>query len=135
GYQQAYLDLIRGVAATARQWPEVPLVDHSLYGELPRTNVSVKLSALDNHFDPIDHDGAIQRAGERLRELLRAARERGAFINIAMESYAPKNLAHAVFREVLEDDEFRDFTDIGIVVQAYLKDSADDVQSLLDWTR
>ena len=62
-YFQAYLDLIRGIAPTANAWPEVPQIDRGLLGELPRVNVSVKLSALDSQFDA-DRSGRDAPAGE-----------------------------------------------------------------------
>ncbi len=56
-YLAAYLDLIRGIATTANGWPEMAQIDRGLLHELPRVNVSVKLSALDSRFDPIDPEG------------------------------------------------------------------------------
>ena len=38
-----------------------------------------------------------------------------------------------VFTEVLCEDEFRDWKDVGIVVQAYLKDGLDDLKMLHEW--
>ncbi len=67
-------------------------------GELPRVNVSVKLSALDSQFDPIDREGTIARVAARLRELLRVAREQRAFVHVDMESYRTKDLTLAIFQ-------------------------------------
>ena len=41
-----------------------------------------------------------------------------------MEQYAFKDLTLRIFREVLDEDEFRDWPDVGIAIQAYLRDSA-----------
>ncbi len=129
----AYIDLIESLAPTINSWPEVPQVDRGVESELPRVNVSIKLSALDNQFDPIDWDGSIARAGERFRQLLRVARKHRAFINIDMESYHTKDLTLAVFKQVLMEDEFRDVGDVGIVIQCYLRDSERDLRHLRDW--
>ncbi|MCA9209376.1 MAG: bifunctional proline dehydrogenase/L-glutamate gamma-semialdehyde dehydrogenase, partial [Planctomycetales bacterium] len=94
---------------------------------------SIKLSALDSQFDAIDPAGAVAVAGGRLRELLRIARRQRAFINVDMESYAVKDLTLHVFKTVLDEPEFRDVTDVGIVVQAYLLDSEADLIELRDW--
>ena len=126
-YLQAYLDLIRGVAPTVNAWPEVPQIDRGLFEELPRANVSVKLTALDSQFDAIDHYGTSRRVKSRLRELLlRTARENRAFVNIDMESYREKDLTLEIFKQILMEDEFRRTTNVGIVIQAYLRDSAED---------
>ena len=40
-----------------------------------------------------------------------------------MEQYAYKDLTLRIFREVLDEDEFRDWPDVGIAIQAYLRDT------------
>jgi RHH-type proline utilization regulon transcriptional repressor/proline dehydrogenase/delta 1-pyrroline-5-carboxylate dehydrogenase len=132
-YLRAYVDLINGMAPVVNHWPEVPQIDRASLVELPRVNVSVKLSALDSQFDPIDPAGTTRRVGGRLRTLLRAARAQRAFVNIDMESYRTKDLTLAIFRQILMEDEFRDTSDVGIVIQCYLQDSAADLRELRDW--
>jgi len=132
-YFRAYVDLIESIAPTVNSWPEVPQIDRGVPGTLPRVNVSVKLSALDSQFDAIDPEGTMRRVGRRLRELLRVARSNRAFVNIDMESYDKKDLTLGIFKRVLMEDEFRETSDVGIVIQCYLRDAGGDVQSLLDW--
>jgi RHH-type proline utilization regulon transcriptional repressor/proline dehydrogenase/delta 1-pyrroline-5-carboxylate dehydrogenase len=52
-----------------------------------------------------------------------------------MEHYAYKDLTIEIFKQVLMEDEFRDFPDAGIVIQAYLPDAGDDLQGLLEWVK
>jgi RHH-type proline utilization regulon transcriptional repressor/proline dehydrogenase/delta 1-pyrroline-5-carboxylate dehydrogenase len=130
---QAYCELIENVAPTVNAWEEIPQIDRDHQGPLPRMNLSIKLSALDSQFDAIDQQGTLRRCGDRLRELLRVARRAGAFINVDMESYAKKDLTLHIFRQVLNEPEFRDFPDAGIVIQCYLRDAADDLFALRDW--
>jgi RHH-type proline utilization regulon transcriptional repressor/proline dehydrogenase/delta 1-pyrroline-5-carboxylate dehydrogenase len=132
-YFRMYLDLIEQIAPRANAWPEVPQIDRGTFEELPRLNLSVKLSALDSQFDPIDPEGTTRRVAERLRQLLRAARLRRAFIHVDMESYQVKDLTLAIFQQVLAEPEFRDFADVGIVIQGYLRDSGEDLVRLRDW--
>jgi RHH-type proline utilization regulon transcriptional repressor/proline dehydrogenase/delta 1-pyrroline-5-carboxylate dehydrogenase len=132
-YLRQYLDLIEQIAPTVNAWPESPQIDRSDLAELPRVNVSVKLSALDSRFDGIDPEGSTRRVAARLRELLRLARGHRAHVHVDMESYHAKDLTLAVFREVLMEDEFRDWPDVGIVIQAYLRDSAADLALLAEW--
>lgn len=132
-YQQLYLDLIGGLGPVVRQWPEVPRVDRGQFETLPRLNVSVKLSALDPRFDAIDPEGTAARVGARLRPILRRARAEGAYVHVDMESYAVKSLSLAIFRQILAEDEFRDWPDCGIVIQAYLRDAERDLRELADW--
>jgi RHH-type proline utilization regulon transcriptional repressor/proline dehydrogenase/delta 1-pyrroline-5-carboxylate dehydrogenase len=43
-----------------------------------------------------------------------------------MESYDKKDLTLHIFKTVLSEPEFRDWTDVGIVIQCYLDDSVAD---------
>ena len=134
-YLQAYLNLITGIAPTVNSWPEVPQIDRAELAELPRVNVSIKLSALDSQFDAIDSAGSARRVSQRLRTLLRTARQHRAFVNVDMESYPAKDLTLAIFKQILLEDEFRELTDVGIVIQCYLREAEADLQGLLDWAR
>ncbi|MBX3413712.1 MAG: proline dehydrogenase family protein [Pirellulales bacterium] len=134
-YLAAYLDLIRHAAPIANAWPEAPQIDRDLHGPLPRVNVSVKLSALDPRFDAIDPRGTTERVAQRFRQLLRTAREHRVFVNVDMESYALKDLTFDIFCEILGEEEFRHTTDVGIVIQGYLRDSEADLRRLIAWSR
>jgi len=96
-------------------------------------NVSVKLSSLDSQFDPIDPVGTSRRVRDRLRPILRAAKARGAFINVDMEQHAYKDVTLRIFRDILEEEEFRRWADVGIAIQAYLKDAGEDLVALAGW--
>jgi RHH-type proline utilization regulon transcriptional repressor/proline dehydrogenase/delta 1-pyrroline-5-carboxylate dehydrogenase len=128
-----YLDLVEGLSRQVNAQPEVPLIDRDAEGPLPRVNVSVKLSALYSQFDPIDPAGTSAAVRARLRPILRAARDRGAFVNFDMEQYAFKDATLQIFREILAEGEFHDWPDAGIAIQAYLRDSEADLEHLRDW--
>ncbi|QGJ71198.1 L-glutamate gamma-semialdehyde dehydrogenase [Planctomycetales bacterium 10988] len=132
-FLQSYLYLIENISPQVNQWEEIPTIDRDHHGPIPRMNLSIKLSALDSHFDPIDPEGALKRVGPRLRTLLRKAKEHRAFINLDMESYATKDLTLWLFKQVLSEEEFRDVTDVGIVIQAYLWEAERDLIALRDW--
>lgn len=134
-YQQQYLNLIAGLTEQANQWPEDCQLDCDHLGTIPRVNVSLKLSALCSHFRPVDPTGTTDEVLSRLRPILRAAREHGAYIHVDMEQYAFKDLTLDIFQQVLMEAEFRDFADVGIVIQAYLPDAESDLQRLLKWSK
>ncbi len=131
--QQEYLSLIDGLSKQVNDWPKVPLIDESPAGPLPRVNVSVKLSALYSQFDPVDPEGTSRLVRERLRPILRAAQASRAFVNFDMEQYSFKDLTLRIFREILDEAEFRAWPDVGIAIQAYLKDCLADLGQLRDW--
>ena len=112
--------------------PEIPLIDRDHEGPFPRVNVSVKLSALNSQFDPIDPEGTSRVVRRRLRPILSAAKETGAFVNFDMEQYSFKDTTLRIFRDILQEEEFHDWPHVGIAIQAYLKDTEDDLKQLLD---
>jgi RHH-type proline utilization regulon transcriptional repressor/proline dehydrogenase/delta 1-pyrroline-5-carboxylate dehydrogenase len=133
--QQEYLDLIQGLSRDVNRRPAVDLIDADENGPLPRVNVSVKLTALYSQFDPIDPEGTSRAVLARLRPILRLARQNHAFVNVDMEQYSYKEVTLHIFRRVLEEDEFRDWPDAGIAIQAYLKDCGADLEALAAWAR
>ena len=134
-YQQSYLDLIDGIAPVVNGWPQHDRIDCDNDGHLPRVNVSIKLSALVSHFRPADASGTAEAVKQRLRPLLRKARENHAYVHFDMEQYAYKDLTLEIFKQTLIEDEFRDWPDVGIVIQAYLTDSERDLSRLLEWSK
>lgn len=131
--QRDYLDLIDGLSRAVNRWPEISLIDSDDQGPIPRVNVSVKLSSLYSQFDPIDPEGTSAAVLGRLRPILRAAQQCRAFVNLDMEQYAFKDLTLRIFRDVLHEDEFRDWPDVGIALQAYLRDGSADLEDLARW--
>ncbi|HKE76463.1 MAG TPA: bifunctional proline dehydrogenase/L-glutamate gamma-semialdehyde dehydrogenase, partial [Acidimicrobiales bacterium] len=85
------------------------------------------------HYEPLSADVGLAGAKERLRPLLRLAREHGAFVNFDMEHCDAKDLTLRLFRELMSEDEFADQA-AGIVVQAYLRDSRDDLADVIAWS-
>jgi RHH-type proline utilization regulon transcriptional repressor/proline dehydrogenase/delta 1-pyrroline-5-carboxylate dehydrogenase len=120
-YQQAYLDLLRQLARATGDKP----------GQRP--HVSLKLSSLYSQITAEDPRGSVRAIAERLRPLLRTAREAGVAITVDMEQYDFKHIVLQCFMSVLAESEYRDWSDVGIAIQAYLKDARDDLQVLLDW--
>jgi RHH-type transcriptional regulator, proline utilization regulon repressor / proline dehydrogenase / delta 1-pyrroline-5-carboxylate dehydrogenase len=134
-YAAAYTRLLEELPPLAANWAHDQLVDDGPDGPMPRVNLSLKLSALDSQFDAIDPEGSGARVLARLRPLWRLARSRGAQLHIDMESHATKDLTLAIFRQIASEDEFRDWPDCGVVVQAYLRDSPRDLEQLAAWAR
>ncbi len=134
-YQQQYLNLIEGLAPVVNSWHEDAHLDRDNEGWIPRVNVSLKLSALFSRFRPIDPKGTAEGVKPRLRPILRAARENDAYVHIDMEHYAYKDLTLEIFKQVFMEDEFRDYPDCGIVIQAYLPEASRDLEDLLKWTK
>ena len=136
-YFDRYLELIESLAAEAKDWPFSEQLEGGAGGRrpMPKVNVSVKISALYSQIHPADPEGAIWHLKERLRPLFRRAKELGVFINLDMENYGLKNLTLSLFESLLDEPEFVDYHDAGIVIQAYLRDSPADIERLIAWAQ
>ena len=133
--QKEYLELVQGLTDAVNTWPEIPAIDRDDRGPIPRVNVSVKLSALYSQFDPIDPAGTSKAVRQRLRPILSLAKKTGAFVNFDMEHYAFKDVTIQIFRDILTEPEFIDWPDVGIAIQAYLRDTERDLQELISWAK
>jgi len=134
-YAARYLALIEGLARQVAQWEPPCQSNISPRGQLPALNVSVKLSALHSQIQPSDPDTAMGKILERLRPLLRRAKELGAFVNFDMESYALKDLTVRSFKTIFSEAEFAEQPACGLALQAYLKDSEADLRGIIAWAR
>lgn len=133
--KEDYLHLIAGLSAQINPLPTRPLIDRDDRGPIPRVNVSVKLSALYSQFDPIDPAGTSREVRARLRPILYAARQQGAFVNFDMEQYSFKDTTLDIFEEILTEPDFRDWSNVGIAIQAYLRDTEADLVRLTAWAK
>ncbi|MHB1568479.1 MAG: proline dehydrogenase family protein, partial [Solirubrobacteraceae bacterium] len=124
---------IEVLAAATPDWPARPALERDLAGPLPRTNVCVKVSALT----PLLRPDAPQRgqldAAQRLRPLLRAAQRAGAPLHIDMESLDSREAVQELILGLLAEDEFRSGPSAGIVLQAYLRDSPQQLERIASW--
>ena len=132
-YAATCVELLEGLGPRLRNEPEVPGLDRSPWGPVPRVNLSLKLTSLTPRFGASFGEATTRRVLDRLRPILRVAREQGAFVNVDMEQYAHKDLSFAMFRQVMAEPEFRDWADVGIVVQAYTPEADADLLALRDW--
>jgi RHH-type transcriptional regulator, proline utilization regulon repressor / proline dehydrogenase / delta 1-pyrroline-5-carboxylate dehydrogenase len=130
-YQRKYLDLIQNLPAAVGQWKANPRLESDHLGPIPRTNVSIKASALSARVDPIDTEGSIRGLMRRLLPVLETARDRGVFVNFDMEHHAFKDLTIELFQRCVEAVGF----DAGLAMQAYLKSGPEDARRLADWAR
>ena len=134
-YQRRYLDFLTGLGQRVAAWPDSPLLDRGHGRALPRLNVSIKPSSLYSQINPVDPDGSVREVCARLRPVLHEARRLGAFVCIDMEQYPQKDITLLSLKRLLMEPELRDWPDIGIAIQAYLRETEADLRGLIDWAR
>jgi len=134
-YLNRYLELMEELTAVAKSWPTIPQIDEADGEALPKVQVSVKLTAFYSQFDPLDAKGSQEQVSDRARTLLRRAKELGAAVHFDMEQYAYKDLTLSILKQILMEEEFRSRSDIGVTLQAYLKDTEEDLKGLIAWAK
>jgi RHH-type proline utilization regulon transcriptional repressor/proline dehydrogenase/delta 1-pyrroline-5-carboxylate dehydrogenase len=132
-YADRCADALDTLVAAAARWPDRPQLERDSAGPLPRANLSVKVSALTPLLRPDAPRRGKEDAADRLRPLLRRAKELGAHLHIDMESMDSRDAVLELILELLTEDEFRDGPSAGMVLQAYLRDSPAALDTILDW--
>jgi RHH-type proline utilization regulon transcriptional repressor/proline dehydrogenase/delta 1-pyrroline-5-carboxylate dehydrogenase len=104
--------------------------------------VSIKISTIFSQINLLAWEKSLAILADRLRQLYRAAmhhtftRADGSkspkFVNLDMEEYRDLILTKDLFKKVLEEPEFHNFS-AGIVLQAYLPDSHEIQKELTEW--
>ncbi|MEO8687203.1 MAG: proline dehydrogenase family protein [Solirubrobacteraceae bacterium] len=132
-YAQRCDEALETLVEAMASWPERPGLERDAFGSLPRANLSVKVSALT----PLMRADAPERgqrdAAERLRGLLRRADALGAHLHIDMESLDSRDAVLELILALLAEKEFRAGPSAGVVLQAYLRDSPQTLDTIVEW--
>lgn len=134
-YQRRYIELIRGLSAEVKSWPANPLLEDSPLGKVPRANVSVKCSSLYSQIDPLAFRVSVDAIKGRLRPILEAAASSGVMVNLDMEQNDYRELFLTVAEEIFSEDGLKDYPHFGLVIQAYLKCSKDDLARVIAYSK
>jgi proline dehydrogenase len=134
-YAQRCAEALSVLSGACRGWPRRDVLEVDGVGGLPRANVCVKISALTPLLRPDAPDRGRRDAARRLRPLLRAARDSDAHLHIDMESLDSREAVLDLVIELLDEDEFRAGPSAGLVLQAYLRDSPDQLSRVISWAR
>jgi proline dehydrogenase len=131
-YAARCLDALETLAEATPGWPDRPLLERDSLGPVPRVNVSVKVSALSPLLRPEAPEVGRDDAARRMRPLLLRAKQLGAHLHIDMESVDTLEATMALVFDLLDESELRDGS-TGIVLQAYLRESPDQLEQVLAW--
>jgi proline dehydrogenase len=134
-YAARCMDALETLAQAAPDWPERPALEADSLGPLPRVNLSVKVSALSPLLRPEAPDVGRDDAARRMRPLLVRAKELGAHLHIDMESVDTLEATMDLVFDLLDSPELRDGPSTGVVMQAYLRESPDQLERVIDWSQ
>ena len=114
-------------------WDPQPLLEKDHLGPVPRIQLSIKLSALYSQLDPIDFQASYEGIAPRLRSIIEKATTIPAAITFDMEQAELGPLILYVFTRLFSEEHFKDYPHAGIALQAYLTQSTQTLDQLLDW--
>jgi proline dehydrogenase len=132
-YADRCMDALETLAGAAPSWPERPVLEADSIGRLPRVNLSVKVSALTPLLRPEAPEVGREDAARRMRPLLVRAKELGAHLHIDMESVDTVEATMGLVFELLDEPALREGPSAGVVIQAYLRESPQQLEQVLDW--
>lgn len=129
-YADRLASVVAALIAASRTWPSSERLEWDDRGLIPRVAVAIKPTALAPDYQSLTGDAAVAGAKRRLRPILQMAARDGAQVWFDMERYPVKHLTHRLFAELLAEEELAGLH-AGIVVQAYLRDSLQDLEELV----
>ena len=132
-YAARCMDALETLAGAAPGWPARPALEADSLGPVPRVNLSAKVSALTPLLRPEAPEVGRDDAARRMRPLLLRAKELGAHLHIDMESVDTLEATVELVFELLDEPELRDGPSAGIVIQAYLRDSPQQLERVIEW--
>ena len=134
-YRDQCLNALTELGQAAKAWPPSPLLERDHLGQIPRVQLSLKISALSSRLDPIDPDGSYESVAARLRPLVDQARELSAGLIFDMEQAETKGLILDIFKRLFAEPAYRSYPYAGLALQTYHRNTERDIQNLVDWVR
>jgi len=134
-YMNTYLELLDSLKMEQGDWKPLGQGGSSNldWGHAPKVNVAVKPTALFCLANPQDFEGSVVAILDRVRLITEKVIDLNGFLCIDMESYRHKDIILEVYRRLKL--EFPNYPHLGIVLQAYLTDTDQDLADLLDWAK
>ncbi|MDF2459470.1 MAG: putA [Nitrospira sp.] len=132
-YRDRCVAALDALAQASGAWPATPLLEQDHLGAVPRVQLSLKISALSPHLDPIDPEGSFRSVAARLRPIVDAAMRLRASLIFDMEQADTKSLLIEIFTRLFSETPYRRFPHAGLALQAYHRETSQDVASLLTW--
>lgn len=135
-----YLKLLDAIGKSQRKWqpvstPDTPNTPSKDWGYAPMIQISVKVTALYSQIKPVDFENSVSKILQRIEPIYDKIIELGGALCLDMESYTYKSIIIEVFRRLRSHERFRHYPHLGIVLQAYLRDTEADLEQLIDWSK
>jgi len=132
-YRDRCLDALMQLSRAVGTWPASTMLERDHLGSLPRAQLSLKISALTSRLDPIDPVGTYRTVAARLHPIVEQAAALGCGLIFDMEQAETKTLLLQIFRTLFDEPAFRTFPHAGVAMQAYHRETDQDIRSLIAW--
>src|SRR5690606_31284295 len=127
--------LLHTLGERAARWNDKAQSDRDARGGSPRENVVERQTAHYENSCEKAREESVSELKSRVRPIFQLAVQKGAFLNVDMEQYKFKNMTLQVFKELLQEPEFKSYPHFGVVIQAYLRDALIDVKDLIQFSQ
>ena len=134
-YRDRCVEALTLLAHEAAVWPSFSILERDHLGPIPRVQLSIKISALSPHLDPIDPEGSYCSVAARLRPILDLAMRLPASLIFDMEQADTKALLVEIFSRLFAEPSYKVYPYAGLALQAYHRETARDIEGLLAWVR
>ena len=134
-YRDRCLDALQQLHRETAKWPGEARLERDHVGTIPRVQLSLKISALYSQIDPAAADASYDGVASRLRPILDLAMRLPAAMTFDMEQAEIKDFILMTFMRALSEEAYRSYPYAGIAMQAYLKDTPRDLETLIAWVR
>ncbi len=134
-YAEGYLELLAAVEKQLAKWAPLGNGAELDWNAAPKLNVSVKPSAFFSQAKPADVEGSVAGILARMKPVAAKIKAMGGAMCIDMEQLKYKELTIELFKRLRTDPEFRDWPHLSLVLQAYLRDTDQDLAGLIAWGR
>lgn len=132
-YIKRYEELIRVLARETQNWTERSAIIQGHRGEQTPLNISIKLSALYSQTSPLSTQKSVQILSSRLGDIFELCAKNNIFAYVDMEDSSLTSITLESFKLALSRPSLQNWQHCGIVLQAYLRRTGDDLDSLIEW--
>lgn len=132
-YLDNYLQLLESLHKRQATWPALNSTNDLDWEDTPKINISIKVTALCPHLKPQNFDASVEQLCQRLVPLVEKLRHINGHLCLDMEHHVYKEIIFETYRRLCL--QFRDYPQISMAIQSYLRQSEEDLSKLLAWSQ
>lgn len=132
-YREGYMEVLEAIHKECGKWAALDSSGDLDWGNAPKVNVAVKPSAFYSQSKPVAFEDTVQGMVDSIEPVYKKIMDMKGFMCIDMEALKYKEATIELYKRLRK--KYPDYPYIGIVFQAYLKSTPDDVKNMIEWAR